>query len=301
MTLTRRSLLAGATALPLLAAPALAVDPHFYRPYPTMASKRHPAFDDMLFLDDTGVMHSTRDLRGKVIFLHFWGSWCPPCVKELPQLAQLQARLGNDPGLAFVFLNAYESAAASRQFLERTQAKVNQYDLIGSTADRFSSTLNADGQRRKLHGDYQVSVYPTTLLIDRNGLAIAHYGQSNGNWLGWIPLLQDLLDHSAPFTGDDDNADLGWMTGEWRNDRGHEMKLSGSRTKLAIQWTLPDAAPAACRPQLHYANTREAYLSVELPDRSRCKLTLTAHGKLNGARQMPEGGAAILQIEMRQT
>ncbi len=48
------------------------------------------------FLDETGAEISLADLRGQHVVLNFWATWCAPCRKEMPSLANLQAALGGE-------------------------------------------------------------------------------------------------------------------------------------------------------------------------------------------------------------
>lgn len=47
--------------------------------------------------DPNGIAYQVKDFSGKVIYLHFWATWCAPCIKEIPALNQLKAKLKDQP------------------------------------------------------------------------------------------------------------------------------------------------------------------------------------------------------------
>jgi peroxiredoxin len=96
------------------------------------------------------------DLRGSVVVLNFWASWCLECRQEMPALDRLHR--GFQPrGLVVVGLNARESAAAARRY-------------AGTLRLSFPLVLDGDGKINTLYG---VVGLPTTFLIARDGRAVA--------------------------------------------------------------------------------------------------------------------------------
>ena len=128
------------------------------------------------------------DLQGKVVIVDFWGTWCPPCRKEIPSFVRLQEEYG-DRGLQMIGLN-YERGSPSaavagiRKF--RQSAGINYPCALGNAALK--------NQVPGFRG------YPTTLFIDRTGsVRLKIVGLHAYDLLEAIVLT--LLDENAGRTG----------------------------------------------------------------------------------------------------
>lgn len=92
------------------------------------------------------------DLKGKVVVLNFWASWCPPCVEETPSLNHLQKYIETRNGV-ILGVSVDEDPAAYEKFLR-------DYGVVFPT---FREPT------RKLALDYGTPVFPDTYVIDRRG------------------------------------------------------------------------------------------------------------------------------------
>ncbi len=109
---------------------------------------------------------SVNDIRGQVILLNFWASWCAECRPEMPVLERLHREFG-PRGLAVVGINAREEAIAVRRY-------ANELRLT------FPLLLDPDGTMNRQYG---VVGLPTTFLIGRDGRAIA-FAVGSRDWEG---------------------------------------------------------------------------------------------------------------------
>ena len=96
---------------------------------------------------------SLSDYRGQVIFLNFWGTYCPPCVAEMPELQAVYQELeGQD--FVLIGLNAEEKPETVQAFIEKN----------GIT---FPIIISDDAT---INPQYQLKHMPTTWFIDKNGI-----------------------------------------------------------------------------------------------------------------------------------
>jgi cytochrome c biogenesis protein CcmG, thiol:disulfide interchange protein DsbE len=97
------------------------------------------------------------DLKGKVVILNFWATWCPPCVEETPALNRLQKYIESRNGV-ILGVAADEDPAAYEKFL-REQGVIFPTYRDPSTKDNHSPIAE----------EYGTSMYPETYVIDRHG------------------------------------------------------------------------------------------------------------------------------------
>ena len=113
---------------------------------------RAPA--DFTFVDGTGRTRGLADYRGQVVLVNFWATWCAPCVREMPSLDRLAARLKGRP-FALVALNVdREGAAKAAPFLARLG--------LVSTA----LYLDPGGRAQRA---LKVGALPSSILFDAKG------------------------------------------------------------------------------------------------------------------------------------
>lgn len=114
--------------------------------------KQAPDFS-VKMTDGTELMLSS--LRGKPILLHFWATWCPPCVRELPSVAKISAERSDE--ITVLAISAGE-----------TKETVSEY--INSKDGDFSSFVSGCDEDSSISFMYNVTAIPYTLFISADGI-----------------------------------------------------------------------------------------------------------------------------------
>jgi peroxiredoxin len=125
---------------------------------------------------------SLGDLRGRVVVLTFWASWCPPCRPDLAALEEVHRRLG-DERLAIVGVNVRERPTVVRDYA----------DALGLT---FPVLVDRRGE---IQAAYGVVGLPTTFIVARDGRAVAR-AIGPRDWAGtrFRELIRTLLQEAWP-------------------------------------------------------------------------------------------------------
>jgi peroxiredoxin len=115
---------------------------------------------DFALLDAEGNTVRLSDLRGKVVWVNFWATWCVPCKKELPDIQRLYDEK-RGAGLEVLAVNVQESRADARSFFEA-------HDLS------LPLLIDDDGS---VYQQYRLQGLPDSFFIDREGnIAAVQYG-----------------------------------------------------------------------------------------------------------------------------
>ncbi len=95
------------------------------------------------------------DFKGKVIFLNFWATWCPPCLAEMPAMERLFRKMKDKPFHMFA-VNLMEKRPKVKKFLA---SKDFTYDIVMDPEGEISEKYNAEN-------------LPTTYILDKQGRII---------------------------------------------------------------------------------------------------------------------------------
>ncbi len=121
---------------------------------------KHPAPKDIAafsFADGKGAPLDLSHWKGKVVLLNLWATWCAPCRKEMPELAQLQKLLGSNDFEVVAISEDLKGAEASAAFLKDSGAE--------------NLALYVDPKMTALSALQSIGM-PTTVLIGRDGKEI---------------------------------------------------------------------------------------------------------------------------------
>jgi thiol-disulfide isomerase/thioredoxin len=101
-----------------------------------------------------------KDLRGRVVYVDFWATWCPPCRKSFPWMEEMHTRY-HDDGLTIVAISVDAKYELAEKFVQ----------------DLKPSFISAHDPGKKTAKLYKLRAMPSSYLIDRNGNIIStHLG-----------------------------------------------------------------------------------------------------------------------------
>ena len=143
-----------------------------------IASDIVPAFDFTL-TDQYGNEHTLSDYKGKVVFINFWATWCPPCKKELPDIEALynEYNLNQNEVVFLGITNPSTDEYPNNQDVGKEEIK----DFLDENGYTFPTLFDETGEVLK---NYSISAFPTTFIIDKEG-----------NIAGYVPgmMTKDIM------------------------------------------------------------------------------------------------------------
>lgn len=119
---------------------------------------------DFTLKSNSGKNIRLSDLRGQVVMINFWASWCGPCRQEMPILDQLYKRYSK-LGFTLIGVNVEQDSGKANAYLKDIPVS---FPILYDTANQTSKL-------------YNINAMPTTVMVDRNGnMRFIHHGYKPG-------------------------------------------------------------------------------------------------------------------------
>lgn len=130
-----------------------------------LALNNNPQADfSMKLINSKGEKVAMEDLRGKVIFINIWATWCPPCVAEMPGINNLCNEVDKDK-VAFIMLSVDQDFQKAIDYNKKKGYDFEIYQLAGG-----------------LPAMYQTQSIPSTFVLNAKGkLVMTHLGMGDYN------------------------------------------------------------------------------------------------------------------------
>ena len=121
-----------------------------------------------------GKMISLSDFKGKMVFLDFWATWCPPCRASIPAVKELHAKFAGREDIVIIGINVGESKETVINFVK--QNNINYMTLLAD---------------KSVTSKYSISGIPRFIIIGKDGNILKNFtGYSQGMEAEWIKILE---------------------------------------------------------------------------------------------------------------
>lgn len=122
-----------------------------------------PAYDFEL-KDQYGNTHKLSDYKGKVVFLNFWATWCPPCREEMPHIEEIYKEYGYNKNDVIILGAASPATAENPSPQDESEEKIKAF--LTKNNYTFPVVFDVKGE---IFRNYYINAFPTTFMIDREG------------------------------------------------------------------------------------------------------------------------------------
>ncbi|MDZ4817877.1 MAG: TlpA disulfide reductase family protein [Planctomycetota bacterium] len=108
-----------------------------------------------------------KSIEGKVVLLNFWGTWCPPCVREFPHLAAINQEFADRPDFQYLSVSCSggdDSGEGINDLRTLTERFMQEQNIVHPTYYDANGTTRGILSLAKLF-----QAYPTTFILDKSG------------------------------------------------------------------------------------------------------------------------------------
>lgn len=132
----------------------------------------------VFFRDGEGNRIDAANLEGKVVFINFWATWCPPCIAEMPSINKLYDVYRDNENIVFIMADVDSKYEQSVKFMEDKNLSLPVHVPAG-----------------EIPGDWLGGAIPTTVILDKKGaIAARHEGMADYSRKEVIDFIQGLID-----------------------------------------------------------------------------------------------------------
>nr|WP_315030140.1 TlpA disulfide reductase family protein [uncultured Chryseobacterium sp.] len=145
-------------------------------------SKQVQPLPSLIVKREDGSLINTSELKGKVIFINFWASWCPPCRAEFPSVQEFYDQYKSHEDMVFLTVNLDDNPILGKDYLKEKNFTVPFITSTGNIPKEF----------------YNGSL-PTTVVIDKNGeIRLHHTGFADYSKSSFYEQMNSLLEQDKP-------------------------------------------------------------------------------------------------------
>lgn len=139
---------------------------------------RNLTYDKASFIDEQKKVYNTDELKGKVLFINFWATWCPPCRAEMPSIQTLYERFKDNDKVEFLLVEIETDIEGTKKFLNDNKLSL---PIVYPNSEIPSNWLSG--------------AIPTTVILDKNGkTVIKKEGMYDYSGKEMTKFIQELID-----------------------------------------------------------------------------------------------------------
>ena len=131
----------------------------------------------VLFMDSSGTQTDAANLNGKVVFINFWATWCPPCIAEMPSIDKLYQEFKDHEQVVFLMVDVDKQIVKSEAFMQKKKLSLPVHIPVG-----------------QIPGHWLGNSIPTTVILDKNGMIAArHEGMADYSRKEVFDFINELI------------------------------------------------------------------------------------------------------------
>ena len=111
--------------------------------------------EEVLFTNPDGDVIELSDQKGKVVFINFWATWCPPCIAEMPSINKLYSEFRDNDKVMFLMVDVDNERNKSQKFMDKRKFELPVYTPASA-----------------IPSSYMSGSIPTTLVLNKYGKVV---------------------------------------------------------------------------------------------------------------------------------